>query len=65
MPYGNVKVERSGKKIIIVIDSPEVGELLERGRAENLVSPSKWIRYEDGDGRLSIKLAVCRPLRNW
>lgn len=62
MPYGDVKVQRSGGKIVIVVDLPTVGELSVRGRAENLVLPSEWIRYEDGDGRLAIKLTVCRPL---
>ena len=62
MPYGDVKVERSGGKIVIVVDPPTIGELSARGRAENLVSPSEWICYEDVDGRLSIKLTVCRPI---
>ena len=51
-----------GGKIVIVVDPPAVGELSARGRAENLVSPSEWISYEDVDGRISIKLTECRPI---
>jgi hypothetical protein len=47
---------------MIVIDLPDSGELSQRGRAENLVDPTVWHDYEDGQESLGIKLTVCRPL---
>ena len=61
MPYGHVTVERLDGRIVIIIDLPDRGEPSLRGRAENLVDPSKWIRHETSDERLALKLTVCRP----
>lgn len=63
MPYGNVSVHRLGSKVMIVIDLPDQGEPSIRGHAENLVDPSKWIRDEDTEGVLSLKMTLCRPYR--
>jgi len=62
MPYGHVTVERKDGRIVITIDPPDRGEPSLRGRAENLIDPSKWIRYETSDERLALKLTVCRPI---
>lgn len=62
MPYGKVTVQRIDGRIVITVDPPTVGELSDRGRAENLVQPADWIRYVDTEGRLAIKLTVCKPL---
>lgn len=62
MPYGHVTVERLDGRIVIIIDPPDRGEPSLRGRAENLVDPSKWIRYETSDEHLALKLTLCRPI---
>lgn len=61
MPYGHIVARQTGRKVIVVVDVPEVGELSYGGRAENIVDPSSWISVEASD--LRVKLVVCRPLR--
>jgi hypothetical protein len=61
MPYGHVTVERIDGRIVIVIDPPHRGEPSASGRSENLVDPSKWIRYDASDEYLALKMTVCRP----
>lgn len=64
MPLGNVDVKSSGpKKVIVTIDLPDQGEPSLSGRAENLLDPSQWIRFEHMDERLSLKITLCRPYR--
>lgn len=60
MPYGKVTVERSGERILIVIDPPDRGEPSSSGRSENLVDPTKWIRHETSEEHLALKITVCR-----
>lgn len=62
MPYSTPVTYRVGNRLMIVIDLPDSGELSQRGRAENLVDPTVWHDYEDGQESLGIKLTVCRPL---
>ncbi len=67
MPYSTPVAYRVGNKLVIEVDLPGLGELSQRGRAENLVDPTAWHDYEDEQGFLGIKLTVCRPLsrRQW
>jgi hypothetical protein len=62
MPHGNVDVKSLGpKKVVVTIDLPDQGEPSLSGRAENLLDPSQWIRFEHLDERLSLKVTLCRP----
>lgn len=61
MPYGTVTVDEVEGKIVIVIDPPDQGEPSSSGRSENLVDPSRWIRYSSPDDQLAVKVTVCRP----
>ena len=63
MPYSTPVAYRVENRLLIVIDLPDSGELSERGRAENLVDPTRWLHWEGEHDHLGIKLTVCRPLR--
>lgn len=62
MPYGDVAAYRVNSRLVIEVEVPESGELSQRGKAENLVDPTKWIDCRDESGELRIKMTVCRPL---
>ena len=64
MPYGSVTIQRlSSEKIQLTIDLPTTGEPSVGGRAENLVDPKQWVRFEDSADYLAAKLTICRPYR--
>jgi len=60
--YGNVTISRFQRKLLIIVDLPDEGELAGSGRSENFVDPSRWLRHVDERGKLVVKLAICRPL---